>query len=64
MVGFGWVEGSDAIRFAPIKLLPILSPGLLTIGSKKAKMVKSAGKVMVQVFWDAHRIIHIDYLDK
>ena len=30
--------------------------------SKKAKTVKSAGKVMATVFWDARGIIHIDYL--
>ena len=29
---------------------------------KKAKTVKSAGKVMATVFWDARGIIHIDYL--
>jgi len=29
---------------------------------KKAKTVKSAGKVMATVFWDARDIIHIDYL--
>jgi len=31
---------------------------------KKAKTVKSAGKVMATVFWDARGIIHIDYLEK
>ena len=29
---------------------------------KKTKTVKSAGKVMAIVFWDARGIIHIDYL--
>ena len=29
---------------------------------KKAKTVKSAGKVMATVFWDARSIIHIDYM--
>ena len=29
---------------------------------KKAKTVKSAGKVMATVFWNARGIIHIDYL--
>jgi len=29
---------------------------------KKTKIVKSAGKVMATVFWDARGIIHIDYL--
>ena len=29
---------------------------------KKAKTVKSAGKVMATVFWDARGIIHIEYL--
>ena len=29
---------------------------------KKAKTVKSTGKVMATVFWDALGIIHIDYL--
>jgi len=29
---------------------------------KKAKTVKLIGKVMATVFWDAHDIIHIDYL--
>ena len=36
------------------------SPGELA--PKKAKTVKSAGKVMATVFWDARGIIHIDYL--
>jgi len=31
---------------------------------KKAKTVKSAGKVMATVFWDAHGIIFVDYLKK
>ena len=31
---------------------------------KKAKIVPSAGKVMVSVFWDARRIIFIYYLKK
>lgn len=31
---------------------------------KKAKVVLSANKVMATVFWDAHGIIHIDYLEK
>jgi Transposase. len=31
---------------------------------KKAKTVKSAGKVMATVFWDAHGILLIDYLEK
>ena len=31
---------------------------------KKAKTVKSAGKVMATVFWDARRIIHIDLPSK
>ena len=30
--------------------------------SKKAKIVKSAGKMMTTRFWDARGIIHIDYL--
>ena len=29
---------------------------------KKAKTMKSAGKVMATVFWDARGIVHIDYL--
>jgi len=29
---------------------------------KKVKTVKSAGKMMATVFWDARGIIHIDYL--
>jgi len=29
---------------------------------KKTKTVKSAGKVIATVFWDARGIIHIDYL--
>lgn len=33
-------------------------------GPKKAKTVKSAGKVMATVFWDARGIIFIDYLEK
>ena len=31
---------------------------------KKAKTVKSAGKVMATVFWDAHGILLIDFLEK
>ena len=31
---------------------------------KKAKVVSSAGKVMVSVFWDAKGIVFIDYLQK
>jgi [histone H3]-lysine36 N-dimethyltransferase SETMAR len=31
---------------------------------KKAKAVKSAGKVMATIFWDAHGILLIDYLEK
>jgi histone-lysine N-methyltransferase SETMAR len=31
---------------------------------KKAKTVKSAGKVMATVFWDARGIIFVDYLEK
>lgn len=31
---------------------------------KKAKTVLSAGKVMATVFWDAHGIILVDYLEK
>lgn len=31
---------------------------------KKAKSVRSAGKVMATVFWDAKRIILIDFLEK
>ena len=30
----------------------------------KAKTVKSAGKVMTTVFWDAHGIVYTEYLDK
>jgi len=30
--------------------------------AKKTKTIKSAGKVMATVFWDARGIIHIDYL--
>ena len=30
----------------------------------KAKMVKSAGKVMATVSWDARGVIYIDYLEK
>lgn len=30
---------------------------------KKAKVVKSAGKVMATAFWDSHGIIFIDYLE-
>ena len=37
-----------------------ISPG--EPAPKKAKTVKSAGKVMAIVFWDARGIIHIDYL--
>ncbi|KAA5635187.1 hypothetical protein F3G63_34020, partial [Pseudomonas aeruginosa] len=33
-------------------------------GSKKAMAVKSAGKVMASVFWDADGILMIDYLSK
>ena len=33
-------------------------------GSKKAKTIPSAGKVMVSVSWDAREIIFIDYLQK
>ena len=32
--------------------------------AKKAKTVKSAGKVMATVFWNARGIIYIDYLEK
>ena len=32
--------------------------------SKHGKMQRSAGKVMASVFWDAHGIIFIDYLEK
>ena len=31
---------------------------------KKAKTVKSTGKVIAMVFWDAHGIIYTDYLEK
>ena len=31
---------------------------------KKAKTVKSAGKVTATVFWDARRIIYTEYLKK
>ena len=31
---------------------------------KKAKTVLLAGKVMATIFWDSHRIILIDYLQK
>ena len=31
---------------------------------KKAKTVKSAGKVMATVFWDTRGIIYTDYLEK
>lgn len=30
---------------------------------KRAKTQQSAGKVMANVFWDAHGIIFIDYLE-
>ena len=33
-------------------------------GSKKAKTVFSAGKVVATVFWDSHGVILIDYLQK
>nr|XP_040567943.1 histone-lysine N-methyltransferase SETMAR-like [Lepeophtheirus salmonis] len=32
--------------------------------SKRGKMQQSAGKLMASVFWDAHGIIFIDYLEK
>ena len=32
--------------------------------SKLSKTKQSAGKVMVSVFWDAHGVIFIDYLEK
>ena len=31
---------------------------------KRPKTQQSAGKVMASVFWDAHGIIYIDYLEK
>ena len=31
---------------------------------KKAKVVSSAGKVMVSVFWDAKGVVFVDYLEK
>ena len=31
---------------------------------KRPKAQQSAGKVMASVFWDAHGIIFIDYLEK
>lgn len=31
---------------------------------KETKFVSSTGKVMVSVFWDAKRILFIDYLQK
>ena len=37
---------------------------LFTFGSKNAKTVSSAGKVMAIVFWDAQGIIRIEYLQK
>ncbi|KAF8789505.1 Histone-lysine N-methyltransferase SETMAR like protein [Argiope bruennichi] len=33
-------------------------------GSKRPKPQKSAGKIMVSVFWDEHGILFIDYLEK
>ncbi|KAL6419587.1 hypothetical protein ACFW04_011312 [Cataglyphis niger] len=31
---------------------------------KRPKTQKSAGKIMASVFWDAHGILFIDYLEK
>ena len=31
---------------------------------KRGKTQRSAGKILVSVFWDAHGIIFIDYLEK
>ena len=39
-----------------------VSPGESVL--KKAKVGLSANKVMATIFWDAHGIIHIDYLQK
>ena len=33
-------------------------------GESRPKTQQSAGKVMASVFWDAHSIIYIDYLEK
>ena len=39
-----------------------MEPPCATI-AKKEKVVKSAGKVMVTVFWDTARLLRIDFLD-
>ncbi|KAF8789250.1 Histone-lysine N-methyltransferase SETMAR like protein [Argiope bruennichi] len=33
-------------------------------GPKRPKIQKSAGKIITSVFWDAHGIFFIDYLEK
>ena len=32
--------------------------------SKKFRAIASAGKVMASVFWDKHRVIHVDFLSR
>ena len=36
---------------------------LCTTIAKEEKVVKSAGKVMVTVFWDTERLLRVDFLD-
>ena len=39
-----------------------MEPPCATI-AKEEKVVKSAGKVMVTVFWDTERLLRVDFLD-
>ena len=39
-----------------------MEPPCVTIAQEE-KVVKSAGKVMVTVFWDTERLLRVDFLD-
>ena len=57
----GWNTGSSLGPWEQERVAPV-EPPCATIAQEE-KVVKSAGKVMVTVFWDTERLLRVDFLD-
>ena len=57
----GWDTGSSLGPWEQKRVAPV-EPPCATI-AKEEKFVKSAGKVIVTVFWDTERLLRVDFLD-
>ena len=61
-ISFSWLQLTTVIPFSSVQWKQWTGRGKPT--PKKAKRVPSAEKVMAPVFWDAKRILLIDYFEK